>query len=118
MDSAAIVWPLFNSLQAFWPGLQVNVPFRKQNLKLHRAIDDISTMIYLIIFKKVLAGDVEPAVRTHAAFYSVWKKYGFTPEGFNLATLSVQVISKHLSYVDCIIYCVFWKFDFRMGLLR
>ncbi|XP_021738295.1 alpha-mannosidase I MNS4-like isoform X2 [Chenopodium quinoa] len=22
MDSAAIVWPLFNSLQAFWPGLQ------------------------------------------------------------------------------------------------
>lgn len=60
MDSAAIVWPLFNSLQAFWPGLQV------------------------------LAGDVDPAIRTHAAFYSVWKKYGFTPEGFNLATLSVQ----------------------------
>lgn len=24
MDSAAIVWPLFNSLQAFWPGLQVS----------------------------------------------------------------------------------------------
>ncbi|KAK9664649.1 hypothetical protein RND81_14G058300 [Saponaria officinalis] len=23
MDSAAIVWPLFNSLQAFWPGLQM-----------------------------------------------------------------------------------------------
>lgn len=23
MDSAALVWPLFNSLQAFWPGLQV-----------------------------------------------------------------------------------------------
>ncbi|CAN1156915.1 Alpha-mannosidase I MNS4 [Linum perenne] len=23
MDSAAVVWPLFNSLQAFWPGLQV-----------------------------------------------------------------------------------------------
>ncbi|XP_056696051.1 alpha-mannosidase I MNS4 isoform X2 [Spinacia oleracea] len=60
MDSAAIVWPLFNSLQAFWPGLQV------------------------------LAGDVDPAIRTHAAFYSVWKRYGFTPEGFNLATLSVQ----------------------------
>ncbi|XP_021738294.1 alpha-mannosidase I MNS4-like isoform X1 [Chenopodium quinoa] len=60
MDSAAIVWPLFNSLQAFWPGLQV------------------------------LAGDVDPAIRTHAAFYSVWKRYGFTPEGFNLATLNVQ----------------------------
>ncbi|KAJ7979950.1 alpha-1,2-Mannosidase [Quillaja saponaria] len=60
MDSAAIVWPLFNSLQAFWPGLQV------------------------------LAGDIDPAIRTHAAFFSVWKRYGFTPEGFNLASLSVQ----------------------------
>ncbi|XP_057840091.2 alpha-mannosidase I MNS4 [Cryptomeria japonica] len=60
MNSAAVVWPLFNSLQAFWPGLQV------------------------------LAGDVEPAVRTHKAFFSVWKQFGFTPEGFNLATFSVQ----------------------------
>ncbi|XP_004289466.1 PREDICTED: probable alpha-mannosidase I MNS4 [Fragaria vesca subsp. vesca] len=60
MDSAAVVWPLFNSLQAFWPGLQV------------------------------LAGDIDPAIRTHTAFFSVWKKYGFTPEGFNLATFSVQ----------------------------
>ncbi|KAF3619693.1 putative alpha-mannosidase I MNS4 [Capsicum annuum] len=60
MNSAALVWPLFNSLQAFWPGLQV------------------------------LAGDIEPAIRTHAAFFSVWRRYGFTPEGFNLATLSVQ----------------------------
>ncbi|ONI26473.1 hypothetical protein PRUPE_1G027300 [Prunus persica] len=60
MDSAAVVWPLFNSLQAFWPGLQV------------------------------LAGDIDPAIRTHTAFFSVWKRYGFTPEGFNLATLSVQ----------------------------
>lgn len=60
MNSAALVWPLFNSLQAFWPGLQV------------------------------LAGDVDPAIRTHTAFFSVWKRYGFTPEGFNLATLSVQ----------------------------
>ena len=23
MNSAVVVWPLFNSLQAFWPGLQV-----------------------------------------------------------------------------------------------
>lgn len=60
MNSAVVVWPLFNSLQAFWPGLQV------------------------------LAGDLEPAIRTHKAFFSVWKRYGFTPEGFNLATSSVQ----------------------------
>lgn len=43
------------------------------------------------LFWKVLAGDVDPAIRTHAAFFSVWKRYGFTPEGFNLATLNVQV---------------------------
>ncbi|KAH7331607.1 hypothetical protein KP509_20G042800 [Ceratopteris richardii] len=60
MNSAMVVWPLFNSLQAFWPGLQV------------------------------LAGDLEPARHTHKAFFSVWKRYGFTPEGFNLATSSVQ----------------------------
>ncbi|KAG6548383.1 hypothetical protein Mapa_010162 [Marchantia paleacea] len=60
MNSAVVVWPLFNSLQAFWPGLQV------------------------------LAGDVDPAIRTHKAFFAVWKKYGFTPEGFNLATQGVQ----------------------------
>jgi mannosidase alpha-like ER degradation enhancer 2 len=41
----------------------------------------------------VLAGDVDPAIRTHAAFFSVWKKYGFTPEGFNLATSTVQVVN-------------------------
>lgn len=39
----------------------------------------------------MLAGDVEPAVRTHKAFFAVWKRYGFTPEGFNLATSGVQV---------------------------
>ncbi|KAK1591863.1 hypothetical protein Q3G72_014832 [Acer saccharum] len=66
MDSAAIVRPLFNSLQAFWPELQV------------------------------LAGDIDPAIQTHAAFFSVWKRYGFTPEGFNLATLTVQVSETRL----------------------
>jgi hypothetical protein len=45
----------------------------------------------ILFYHKVLAGDVEPAVRTHKAFYTVWKRYGFTPEGFNLATSSVQV---------------------------
>jgi mannosidase alpha-like ER degradation enhancer 2 len=44
----------------------------------------------ILFYYKVLAGDVEPAVRTHKAFYTVWKRYGFTPEGFNLATSSVQ----------------------------
>ena len=60
MDSAVVVWPLFNSLQAFWPGLQA------------------------------LAGRAAAAQRTHAAFMSVWRRVGFTPEGYNLAAQAVQ----------------------------
>ncbi|KAE9619141.1 hypothetical protein Lal_00047903 [Lupinus albus] len=80
MDSAAIVWPLFNSLQAFWPGLQV------------------------------LAGDIDPAIRTHAAFLSVWRKYGFTPEGFNLASLSVQHGQKSYPLRPELIESTYWLY--------
>ncbi|XP_010481835.1 PREDICTED: alpha-mannosidase I MNS4-like [Camelina sativa] len=80
MDSAAIVWPVFNSLQAFWPGLQV------------------------------LAGDVDPAIRTHTAFFSVWKRYGFTPEGFNLATLSVQYGQKSYPLRPELIESTYWLY--------
>ncbi|XP_031272437.1 alpha-mannosidase I MNS4 isoform X2 [Pistacia vera] len=80
MDSAAIVWPLFNSLQAFWPGLQV------------------------------LAGDIDPAIRTHAAFFSVWKRYGFTPEGFNLATLTVQHGQKSYPLRPELIESTYWLY--------
>ncbi|XP_077245578.1 glycosyl hydrolase family 47 protein isoform X2 [Tasmannia lanceolata] len=80
MNSAAMVWPLFNSLQAFWPGLQV------------------------------LAGDIVPAVRTHTAFFSVWKKYGFTPEGFNLATFSVQHGQKSYPLRPELIESTYWLF--------
>ncbi|XP_057423846.1 alpha-mannosidase I MNS4 isoform X1 [Lotus japonicus] len=80
MDSAAIVWPLFNSLQAFWPGLQV------------------------------LAGDINPAIRTHAAFFSVWRRYGFTPEGFNLASLSVQHGQKSYPLRPELIESTYWLY--------
>ncbi|XP_015079517.1 alpha-mannosidase I MNS4 isoform X1 [Solanum pennellii] len=80
MNSAALVWPLFNSLQAFWPGLQV------------------------------LAGDIEPAIRTHAAFFSVWKRYGFTPEGFNLATLRVQQGQKSYPLRPELIESTYWLY--------
>ncbi|TVU34929.1 hypothetical protein EJB05_16787 [Eragrostis curvula] len=80
MNSGATVWPLFNSLQAFWPGLQV------------------------------LAGDVDPAIRTHAAFFSVWKKYGFTPEGFNLATSSVQNGQRSYPLRPELIESTYWLF--------
>ncbi|XP_026437314.1 alpha-mannosidase I MNS4-like [Papaver somniferum] len=80
MNSAQLVWPLFNSLQAFWPGLQV------------------------------LAGDIDPAIRTHAAFFSVWKKYGFTPEGFNLATFTVQYGQKSYPLRPELIESTYWLY--------
>ncbi|XP_073278439.1 alpha-mannosidase I MNS4 [Primulina huaijiensis] len=80
MNSAALVWPLFNSLQAFWPGLQV------------------------------LAGDIEPAIKTHAAFFSVWKRYGFTPEGFNLATFNVQQGQKSYPLRPELIESTYWLY--------
>ena len=52
--------------------------------------------LLMLLRFKVLAGDVDPAIRTHDAFFSVWKKYGFTPEGFNLATSTVQVMKQIL----------------------
>ncbi|PON40157.1 Glycoside hydrolase [Parasponia andersonii] len=80
MDSGALVWPLFNSLQAFWPGLQV------------------------------LAGDIDPAIRTHNAFFSVWKRYGFTPEGFNLASLSVQYGQKSYPLRPELMESTYWLY--------
>ncbi|KAL0414418.1 UNVERIFIED_CONTAM: Alpha-mannosidase I MNS4 [Sesamum radiatum] len=67
-------------LQAFWPGLQV------------------------------LAGDIEPAIRTHAAFFSVWKRYGFTPEGFNLATFNVQQGQKSYPLRPELIESTYWLY--------
>jgi len=60
MNSGGVVWPVFNSLQAFWPGLQV------------------------------LYGDFSNAAATHEAFFSVWRQYGFTPEGYNLMYARAQ----------------------------
>ncbi|KAK2423134.1 iron regulated [Trifolium repens] len=67
MDFAALVWP-FETLA--WPSVKVN---------------------YNKYLCKALAGDINPAIRTDDAFLSVWKRYGFTPECFNLASLTVQV---------------------------
>lgn len=98
MNSAALVWPLFNSLQAFWPGLQVILIICSTYCLLPYVIG----CMHFTHFSQVLAGDVDPAIRTHTAFFSVWKRYGFTPEGFNLATLSVQVYDfQYINFVYC-----------------
>ena len=32
---------------------------------------------------KVLAGDLEEAICTHAVYYSIWRRYGALPERFD-----------------------------------
>jgi mannosidase alpha-like ER degradation enhancer 2 len=39
---------------------------------------------------QVMVGDLESAVHTHRAFFSVWQHYGFTPEGFHLVKHEVH----------------------------
>ena len=54
MDSGLVVFPIFQSLMGFWPGLQSMV------------------------------GDTEKAMRSMRAFMHVWRAYGGVPEGFNI----------------------------------
>lgn len=60
MGKGSVSWALFTSLQAYWPGIQV------------------------------LFDDIEPAATTVKAFHSVWRRFGVTPEGFNLINGEVQ----------------------------
>jgi len=60
MFRGTIVWPLFNSLQAYWPGLEV------------------------------LFGEVHKAALTMHKFHSIVQKFGLVPEGYNIVTGKVQ----------------------------
>ncbi|XP_020410431.1 alpha-mannosidase I MNS4 isoform X2 [Prunus persica] len=56
MDSAAVVWPLFNSLQAFWPGLQQEIlilQFEPILLSLVCGKDMVSLQRALILLRSV-----------------------------------------------------------------
>jgi mannosidase alpha-like ER degradation enhancer 2 len=54
MDQALMVWPHFNSLQGFWPGMQA------------------------------LYGDVDRGAETLHSFHTIVRRFGFPPEGFDL----------------------------------
>lgn len=54
MDNGGVVWPVFSSLQCFWPGMQA------------------------------LIGDLDAGAETMEAFFRMWNVHGVVPEGFNL----------------------------------
>jgi len=55
MNKGRVTLPVFQSLEAFWPGILS------------------------------IIGDTEPALRTISRYIGVWKKYGFLPEFYNIA---------------------------------
>ena len=68
MKNGAVTMPLFQNLEAFWPGTLSMV------------------------------GDIESGLRSVHNYHQVWKQYGFTPEFYNVAQGKKQnVTSKRLS---------------------
>lgn len=63
--SGILTWPLMNSLQLFWPGVAVQHG---------EAIDKLRESVL--------------------AFHTIWRKYGVTPEGFNLHYTQIQTGQK------------------------
>jgi len=61
MFSGTVTWSLFNSLQAFWPGMQ-----------------------------GLMGRDMSHAIDTVKAFHGVWRRYGCIPEGWNVNAASPQ----------------------------
>ena len=60
MDTGKVVWPIFSSLQAFYPGILLNLGFNKEGT------DSLEAM------------------------HSVWKRFGSLPEGFNIMLNKAQ----------------------------
>jgi len=55
MKNGQVTLPIFQSLEAFWPGMLS------------------------------LTGDIEPALKSLHNYHQVWKQFGFTPEFYNVA---------------------------------
>jgi mannosidase alpha-like ER degradation enhancer 2 len=61
MITGQTTWPLFNSLQSFWPGIQAQ-----------------------------FGHHIREASDTLIAFHSIWRRFGVVPEGFNILGGFVQ----------------------------
>lgn len=87
MNSGKHTYGHFNSLQAFWPGMQVvgwGSPLRR-----HECNVSFASFLWLLVlpyfsaehlYDKVMMGDLTSAARTQDNFFSIWKKYNGLPE--------------------------------------
>ncbi|KAK1591504.1 hypothetical protein Q3G72_008772 [Acer saccharum] len=94
MDSAAIVWPLFNSLQAFWPGLQhgqKSYPLRPELIEstywLYKATKDprniFSTEGHLLPATPQIS-----LAKEHCSYYGAYCKSGDSKEKYDTLDVS------------------------------
>lgn len=69
--------PVFQSLEAFWPGLQVHKEPHRCNIFLSQVLNS------LCVFQSLL-GNLDSAVRTFQNYYSVWRQFGGLPEFYSI----------------------------------
>lgn len=81
MVTTAQTWTLFNSLQAFWPGLQAQLGGITLKDRQHQISGSKN---------RTSDTDLHMARDTLLAFHSVWRRFGAVPEGFNFMTNAVQ----------------------------
>ena len=75
MKNGAVTMPLFQNLEAFWPGTLSMV------------------------------GDIEAGLRSAHNYHQVWKQYGFTPEFYNVAQGRRQIVRYMNNDTQCYRWC-------------
>lgn len=71
--------PVFQSLEAFWPGLQVGAVSELRTVT--RMIELQSLTVFV---SQSLLGNLDSAARTFQNYYSVWRQFGGLPEFYSI----------------------------------
>jgi mannosidase alpha-like ER degradation enhancer 2 len=79
MKKGTVTQPVFQSLEAYWPGLLVSSP-NCYFYKFYLVITAAS-----LFLSQSLIGEIEKGMRSIHNYHQVWKQFGFTPEFYNIA---------------------------------
>ena len=95
LHTCQVTWPLFNSLQCFWPGMQLLIVPMTRFQPSIVGVPPLPPSLLLTTFSFELPdflceqGESDQAIETLRAFHTLWRHLGFHPEGFNLASMQV-----------------------------
>lgn len=81
MHKGTVSMPVFQSLEAFWPGLQVGAG--RQVTRYRRHTQRFYSLTVPDVFQSLL-GNLDSAVRTFQNYYSVWRQFGGLPEFYSI----------------------------------